>query len=157
MLYKNIMVAFDGSEPSTEALVVAKDLIDQDREATLHVITVVPVGSLGLGSSYYEVTGIQNIDTDKSSYDEALEGAKEDAIQSINEALEDLLSEADFKIEKQAIVASKAADGICKYANDNSVDMIVMGRRGLGAFGAMLGSVSYSVLHQMNIPVVTVK
>lgn len=157
MLYKNIMVAFDGSEPSTEALVVAKDLIDQDAEATLHVITVVPVGSLGLGSSYYEVTGVPNTDTDKSSYDEALEGAKEDALQSINEALDDLLSEADFKIEKHAVVASKAAEGICKYANDNSVDMIVMGRRGLGAFGAMLGSVSYSVLHQMNIPVVTVK
>lgn len=157
MLYKNIMVAFDGSEPSTEALVVAKDLIDQDSEATLHVITVVPVGSLGLGSSYYEVTGIPNSNTDKSSYDEALEGAKEDAIQTIDAALEDLLSEADFKIEKHAIVAPKAAEGICKYANDNSVDVIVMGRRGLGAFGAMLGSVSYSVLHQMNIPVVTVK
>lgn len=156
MLYKNIMVAFDGSEHSVEALVVAKDLINQDKDATLHIVTVVPIGSLGLSSSYDHI-GLQQIFPDTSAYDEALQGAKDYAIQGIDEALEDLLDDADFKITKEAIVAAKAAEGICKYANDNNVDMIVMGRRGLGAIGAMLGSVSYSVLHQMSIPVVTVK
>ena len=156
MLYKNIMVAFDGSEPSTEALVVAKDLIDQDPEATLHVVNVVAVGTLGVGSNS-AFDGVSGLTADASPYNDALESAKELALENINDALDDLLSEADFDIEKQVVVATKAADGICEYANDNNIDMIVMGRRGLGAFGAMLGSVSYSVLHQMKIPVVTVK
>lgn len=156
MLYKNIMVAFDGSEPSMEALVVAKDLINQDPEATLHVVTVVAVGSLGFGSNS-AFDGISGLAAETSPYKDALESAKKMNLQNIDEALQELLPEANFKITREVIVAVKAAEGICKYADDNNVDMIVMGRRGLGAFGAMLGSVSYSVLHQMKIPVVTVK
>lgn len=156
MLYKNIMVAFDGSEPSTEALVVAKDLIDEDKDTTLHIITVLAVGSLGMESTS-SFDGSSSLIPDMTPYEEALQSAKEDALQDIDAALDDLLSDPRFKVVKEVIISPKAADGICKYAKDNEVDMIVMGRRGLGAFGAMLGSVSYSVLHQMKIPVVTVK
>lgn len=156
MLYKNILVAYDGSEPSTEALAVAKDLIDNDESTTLHIISVVAVGLLGIpGAS--SLDGTSGVIADPSPYDDALQSAQEDAMQDIDQAIDDLLSEARFKIDKKVMVASKAADGICEYAREKEVDMIVMGRRGLGAFGAILGSVSYSVLHQMKIPVVTVK
>lgn len=159
MLYKNIMVAYDGSDPSTEALVVAKDLIDHDPEATLHIVTIVAVGSLGIGadSTFDGLAEAQQVFPDMSAYDQALINAKELAIQSIEVIANELIPNADFKITKDAVIATKAADGICKYATDNKIDMIVMGRRGLGALGAMLGSVSYSVLHKMSIPVVTVR
>ncbi len=158
MRYKNIMVAYDGSEPSKEAILVAKDLIGDDADATLHVITVVAVGSLGIDSMTFEgASGIQQIFPDMSSYEAALKGAEELWSQNIEEAVAELLPDANFTIKKDAIVSVKAAEGICEYAKDKNIEMIVMGRRGLGAFRAMLGSVSYSVIHQMDIPVVTVK
>ena len=49
MLYKNIMVAYDGSEPSTEALVVAKDMLGDDPSATIHIVSIIPLGMAGIG------------------------------------------------------------------------------------------------------------
>lgn len=46
---------------------------------------------------------------------------------------------------------------ICKEAEEQQVTMIVMGTRGLGALKRnILGSVSYSVLHQSAVPVTVV-
>ena len=42
MLYKKIVVPFDGSEPARGALAVAKKLIADDPTAELHVLSVVP-------------------------------------------------------------------------------------------------------------------
>ena len=41
MLYKKIVVPFDGSEPARSALTVAKKLIADDPAAELHVLSVV--------------------------------------------------------------------------------------------------------------------
>ena len=46
---------------------------------------------------------------------------------------------------------------LADYAKHHDVDLIVMGRRGLGAIRGMLGSVSYSLLRETDIPVLTVK
>lgn len=46
---------------------------------------------------------------------------------------------------------------ICKEAEEEQATMIVMGTRGLGAFKRnILGSVSYSVLHEAPVPVTVV-
>ena len=50
-----------------------------------------------------------------------------------------------------------AVDGIIDYASDHSCDLIVMGRRGLGAIRGLLGSVSYGVIRATTTPVLTVK
>lgn len=159
MLYKNILVAFDGSDPSREALVVAKNMIGDDPEATLHVVSVVPLGALGIGgdSSRLPTPAMQQIFPDMSTYNAAIDRAKSEATDGIKDAVEGLLDGVACQIISEACVATKPADGICEYAENIDADMIVMGRRGLSAVRAMLGSVSYSVLHQASIPVVTVK
>lgn len=159
MLYKNIMVAFDGSDPSREALVVAKDMIGDDPEATMHIVSVVPLGALGVGGdlSGLPTPAMQQIFPDMQTYEIAIDNAKGVAMDSENDAIENLLGDVKCKVDAQAIVATKPAEGICEHAEDIGADMIVMGRRGLGAFRAMLGSVSYAVLHETSIPVVTVK
>ena len=53
----------------------------------------------------------------------------------------------------EGIVVASLAD----YAKHHDIDLIVMGRRGLGAIRGMLGSVSYSLLRETDIPVLTVK
>lgn len=159
MLYKNILVAFDGSDPSREALVVAKDLIGDDPAATMHVLSVVPLGALGIGNdvSGLPTPAMQQLFPDMEAYETAIERAKSMSIESMRDALKDLLDGVVCEVIPKAVIATKPAEGICEYAEKASIDMIVMGRRGLGALRAMLGSVSYSVLQETSIPVVTVK
>ena len=159
MLYKNIMVAYDGSEPSQEALVVAKNMVGDDPDATMHIVSVVSIGSLGIGGDMANspTPGMHQIFPDMNAYDEAVSTAKANACEQISDAIEELMKDAHCKVTIEAVVAVKAVAGICDYAEDHGVDMIVMGRRGIGALRAMLGSVSYAVLHEVSIPVVTVK
>lgn len=159
MLYKNIMVAYDGSEPSTEALVVAKDMVGDDASATLHVVSVIPIGAAGIGldSPVQPVTGMSPVYTDLDTFNALLANAKEETLANMHQDVDGMLEGVACAVKLDAYAAVKPATGICEYAADNSVDMIVMGRRGLGALRAMLGSVSYAVLHECDIPVVTVK
>ena len=159
MLYKNIMVAYDGSEPAQEALVVAKDMIGDDENATMHIVSIIPIGSAGIGldSPIQPVVGMSQVYTDMDTFNTLLENAKEETIKNLHEDVDDMLDGVRCKVQVTAYAAVKPAHGICEYAADHRVDMVVMGRRGLGAFRAMLGSVSYAVLHECDIPVVTVK
>ncbi len=159
MLYKNIMVAYDGSEPSEEALAVAQNLIGDDPEAKLHVVSVIPVNSFAapLDSPIQPVVGVPQVYADTETFDLVLEKAKTETIRNLKESIGDTLSEFACSYDIVAVVAAKPAYGICDYAKENNVDMIVMGRRGLGPLRAMLGSVSYAVLHECDIPVVTVR
>ncbi len=159
MLYRNIMVAYDGSDPANEALVVAKDLVGDMADATMHIVSIIPIGAAGIGidSPVQPVAGISPVYTDMDTFNTLLDKAKSETVQNMHEDVDDTLKGVACTVEVAAYPATKVASGICEYAADNGVDMIVMGRRGLGAFRAMLGSVSYAVLHECDIPVVTVK
>ncbi len=56
-----------------------------------------------------------------------------------------------------AIAHPSPVQGIVEYSTANDCDLIVMGRRGLGAIRGILGSVSSGVLRSVDIPVLTVK
>ena len=56
-----------------------------------------------------------------------------------------------------AVIASSALEGIVDYVTSRDIDLVIMGRRGLGALRGMLGSVSYGVLHSADVPVMTIK
>ena len=159
MLYKNIMVAYDGSEPSTEALVVAKDMAGDDVEATIHIVSIIPLGMAGVGidSPVSPITGISQIFPDMEAYEVMMENSRAQTIESMREQIGDMFNEVKCKVTIGAYASAKASTGICDYAKEHGVDMIIMGRRGLGALRAMMGSVSYAVLHESDIPVVTVK
>lgn len=159
MLYKNIMVAYDGSEPSTEALVVAKDMIGDEADATLHVVSVIPLGPAGVGidSPVQPIVGMAQGYIDAETFNTLLDNAKAETLENMHQDVDPQLEGVRCKVEYATQAAVKPATGICDYAAEHGVDMIVMGRRGLGAIRAMLGSVSYAVLHECDIPVVTVK
>ena len=44
MLYKDLLVAYDGSEPSQEALVVAKDMVGDMPDASICILAVIQIG-----------------------------------------------------------------------------------------------------------------
>ena len=159
MLYKDLLVAYDGSEPSQEALVVAKDMVGDMPDASICILAVIPLGAVGVGveSPIEPIGSVQQIFPDMETYEALLANAKESTVKSIEGQVEGQLDDLACKVSIETVAASKPANGICEFAEDNSVDMIVMGCRGLGALRSMLGSVSYSVLHEATCPVVTVK
>lgn len=56
--------------------------------------------------------------------------------------------EAGGVVKRTDVLIGAAAQQIAHYAEDEDIDMIVMGRRGLGDLGGMLmGSVSHKVGH----------
>ena len=158
MLYKNILVAFDGSDPAKYAVEVAKGMIGDKSDATMHVVSVVPIGSLGTGtdSTVAINPSVQQFFPDAGIYDAAIETARAVGIEKINAAIADQIADVECNVIAEAVVSVKPAEGICEYVEDHNCDMIVMGRRGLGAFRSMLGSVSYAVVHEVSVPVVLV-
>lgn len=159
MLYKKLLVAYDGSEPSQEALVVARDLIGDDPDASMCILAVIPLGAVGVGveSPIEPIGSVQQIFPDMETYEALLANAKDNTVKSVKEQIGEQIDDFKCSVTVEAVAASKPATGICEYAEDNDIDMIVMGCRGLGALRSMLGSVSYGVLHEANCPVVTVK
>lgn len=159
MLYRKLLVAYDGSESSLEALTVAKDLIGNLPDATMIVLSVIPLGAVGVGidSPIQPIGSVQQIFPDAETYEKLLEKARTSTIENMREDIGNALDEVKCEVVIQAVAASKPANGICEFAEQEKVDMIVMGSRGLGGLRGMIGSVSYGVLHQADCPVVTVR
>ncbi|WP_165171276.1 universal stress protein [Adlercreutzia sp. ZJ242] len=159
MLYKKILVPFDGSDPAKNALTVAKKMIADDAEATLCVLSVVPANAIAaeLESPTNPVAGTPLLFPDVDSYERVIANAKTRAEERLREGVGDALDGASFDVRFCVTIAGKTAEGIVDFAEEQQAEIIVMGRRGLGALRGMLGSVSYAVLHEADIPVLTVK
>ena len=75
----------------------------------------------------------------------------------MKDSLGDSLDELGERATVEVVPGNALAAVLADYAKHHDVDLIVMGRRGLGAIRGMLGSVSYSLLRETDIPVLTVK
>ena len=158
MKFANILVPYDNSEHAQSALRIALDLVSGE-ESQVHVITVLPTATL---AATYDASGtplarsalrFANYDVYENVMGTILSNAKEEVLDSIGDALDG----ASCAVTVEAVVSDSPADGITEYAEEHECDLIVMGRRGLGALRGMLGSVSYAVLRNADIPVLTVK
>ena len=141
---KTIVIATDGSPSALEAVEYGLELAsDQDAEPIfVHVapaIEVLPVTGFGMGAT-------ASVPHEPDEHDrEALDAAVEIAEMRGLEAKAELLT-------------GNAADAIVAYADSVDADLIVVGSRGHGAIaGALLGSVSRSVLHEATRPVLVVR
>ena len=159
MQFGNILVPFDGSDHAQSALRVARGLVAGDASATLHVITVLPTATL---AASYDSAGSPFARSalmfaDYGAYekvmDTILDNARRELLAGVGDAFDGLACATSM----EAVVAASPAGGIVDYADEHGCDLIIMGRRGLGALRGVLGSVSYGVLHAANVPVLTVK
>ncbi len=159
MLYKKILVPFDGSEPARHALEVAKNLVADDPEATLYLLNVLPAGTL---ASHFDSADSTQGSTpmllaDPNAYQSVIKSETDLALSKLAEGADDALAGVSCCVVKNVAIGGSVPDGIVDYSCDHGCEIIVMGRRGLGGLRGMLGSVSYSVLHSADIPVLTVK
>lgn len=160
MLFKNVLVPFDESEHAQAALHLAIDLVGDDPGATIHVVTVVsndimPPSIISASGAFGEAP------VDYSTYESFLSAIAERSDHDLHDSIDSLLGQDARTLQAKLVVDTRLApspvDGISTYASDHCCDLIIMGRRGLGALRGMLGSVSYGVLRSSDIPVLTVK
>lgn len=150
-MIRRILVPVDGSEHAARAIDLAADIALKygcPRDL-LHVQTE-------LGSA--------RIPRALESYVQ-LEHAEMSEAELLRQAGAELLAQAKARARKAGVqavgtvlVAGDAAAGIAEHARANDVDLIVMGRRGLGGLGGLLlGSVSHKVAQSAPCACMTVK
>ena len=153
MLYSKIMVPYDGSEHAKHALEYAKGLAAIS-DAKIAIVHVVPSGVMGVdqigteGSLDGVPFGMLNYEQYEGVVRAALDQAKEKVTENLAGLVEDI---ADI-VTIDVVAGTAPAEALARYA-----DLIVMGRRGLGAIRGMLGSVSFGLLRSTEVPVLTVK
>ena len=80
-----------------------------------------------------------------------------DACADAEDVIEQSRDDAQCKIVADAVISNSPVEGIAEYVKSHDIDLVVMGRRGLGALRGMIGSVSFGVLRSVDVPVLTVK
>ncbi|MBE0521288.1 MAG: universal stress protein [Candidatus Methanoperedenaceae archaeon] len=141
-LYKKILIATDGSEYTKRAVDYGVDL-SKHTGAKLHAIYVV------------DTAAFASIPMDAAweSMYELLRREGDEATKYVAEKAE----AENLEIERLT-VEGHPADEIIKYADDNSIDIIIMGtlgKSGLDRF--LLGSVAEKVVRNSKIPVLVVR
>jgi nucleotide-binding universal stress UspA family protein len=147
-MFETIVAGFDGSETSEHAMQLACDLA-QKYKSELHLVhTPQPqtvAFAMGAVAGYHTVTTMPPMEDVKSGSAKIVAAGREIAAKS------------GMEIPNAHIKVGEPGDVIVRYAEKCGAGLIVTGRRGLGALGAMVqGSTSLRVNHLAKCPVLTV-
>lgn len=140
MLYKQILIAADGSEnalrAAAEAIKIARLNMDSH-------ITVVFVADFEKAKT----------DVLHATSAESLYVTRRQKIAPIEQAIQQ--ANVSYSVE---ILRGQPGPEIIKYANSHPIDLVVIGSRGLNGLQEMvLGSVSHKVMKRVNCPALIVK
>ncbi|MCB0209002.1 MAG: universal stress protein [Anaerolineae bacterium] len=139
-MFKEILVAIDGSQHSHKALDYAKGLAER-YSATLRLVHAFPHTSDFLGYDEYE----------------SLIARRENTGQLILNEARQRLGDVTFLV-KEELLEGPSAEAILSVAEVRQVDLIVMGTHGRSSLqGLLLGSVSQKVIHHAHCPVMVVR
>ncbi len=156
-LFKNILVAVDGSESSKRAAHVALGLAEKLR-AQLIVLHAISPPTSYYRSNFPVPVGMAPPPPSQKEIDAYYAYARRVALGIVG----DTVSEAkkvgtNVKTELPEGVSS-VVETIINHAAKEHVDLIIVGTRGLGGFKKMLiGSVSSGVISHANCPVLVVR
>jgi len=136
-LFKNILVALDGSEHALKAAGVAGEMAARSGDATLHLLTV---------TRDYKVTPQLRQYLEAENLMGEPKYVLDEMTKHILSEAKKIAGEAGIKNIKTHVKEGKPARTIVDFAGNNDVDLIVMGSRGVGEVESfLLGSVSQKV------------
>ena len=142
---KKILIATDGSPSSAEAVEFGVELA-AEHEATVIFVHVAPATDVVPMAGYGMAGALPRVPHEVTEQDRA---SLEDA--------EQVATGHGVRASTKLLVGG-TVDEIVTYADNQDVDMIVVGSRGHGAFAsALLGSVSRGVLSESKRPVMIVR
>lgn len=147
-MYERILVPTDGSDTAEQAVDHALDLAER-YGAELHALYVVDTDSMSLSLGTEQVDRLR-----QGRYDE-MEEVKDRADRATG-AVADRGRERGLAVVEH-VSAGRPHALIADYAEDNDVDLVVMGSHGRsGVRRALLGSVTERVLRTTHVPVLVV-
>ncbi len=139
-MYDRILVPTDGSDPADRAFERALDLAST-YDAALHLLYVVDVSALA--GEFDAVTVVEH-----------LERSGRETVQRLRKRAE----EAGVEDVTTKVVEGTPYRTILEYADDEEVDLVVMGTHGrTGLDRYLLGSVTERVVRTADVPVLTVR
>lgn len=159
MKFRHVMVPYDGSDHAKNALQYAKDLVATSPEARITVVHAVPSSYVGMDRMGTDgaLDGVPYGMLDYEEYQGVVKHVLDEAQKRVAEDLGDAVADLGDRADVVAVAGASPADALARYADEHDCDLIVMGRRGLGAIRGMLGSVSFGLLRATDVPVLTVK
>ena len=138
-MFKNVLVAIDGSPDSEEALGHAIDLAEGEH-AKLTLFSAVPTPP----PFVYATPGAAVLADLSESAQKETEATMKEALARVPESVS----------VTSVIKTAPVKPALLEQIADGGHDLVVMGSRGRGAVrSALLGSVSHHVLHHSGVPV----
>lgn len=147
-MYKKILVAYDRSSESRAGLRAAIEMLDCGMAKRVIVLSV--MDSHEDDPTFEIAARIAGLIDDPVAMDDQA------PLIELEQSLVDLIKDHDEACET-LVMRGKPAEVIVNTARDYDCDLIVMGRRGVGALQAVLGSVSTAVLRNSELPVLVAK
>jgi nucleotide-binding universal stress UspA family protein len=151
-LFSKILVPIDGSEPSFHAAHIASNIANKFNSEIIVLYVVVAPSK----SEYANLTGLVT----PKQIDMIIENANEQARDWFNR-IEDMIKEKNpnIKVSTKIILTGIAVYGeVIQYAEQESIDLIVIGTRGRSGFKKLLlGSTASGVVKYSNCPVLVTK
>ena len=151
-LFSKILVPIDGSEPSFHAARIASHIADKFQSEIIVLYVVVSPSK----SEYANLTGLVT----PKQIDMIIENAKKES-KNWFKRIEDMVKEenSNIKISTKVILTGVAVYGeVIQYAQQESIDLIVIGTRGRsGIKKLLLGSTASGVVTYANCPVLVTK
>jgi nucleotide-binding universal stress UspA family protein len=145
MTYERILLTTDGSEGAKAAAEHAVDIAEK-YDAELHILYVIDIG---VDASFSSVSDLMS----QLESSGKLEKIGEKATEEIEEIVEN--RSVDSKVAIERGIPHKE---IKVYADEEEIDMIVMGTQGrTGLDRMLLGSVAEKVVRSADVPVMTVR
>lgn len=142
---EHVLVPYDDSERSTDALEFALDEHPDAKITAVHVIDP---------SDFYAATGMEG--GAMANYDAIMEHQNERAENLLDEARE-RGAESGVDVETDHVVGS-VSRSILEYVDDNDIDHVIIGSHGrTGARRILLGSVAETVTRRSPVPVTIVR
>jgi len=138
--FRHVLVAVDGSSHAVMALSLAIALAQRDH-AKLSVLTVVPNVRDGAAAAW-------NVPVDPLALQEE---ADRDADRTLRAAIDAVPQDLPVRARLRH---GHAGPEIVAEAKEGEHDVVVVGARGLGRIGSMVGSVSNYVLHHVKVAVI---
>jgi nucleotide-binding universal stress UspA family protein len=150
----NILVGYDGSEPSRHALDQGVSLSELT-QSKIFILSV--VSRIMLPIFPEEGTGASSIST-AQEITELQKRMKEYFSESLKKAKEEILENyPDLEVETR-LLEGRPSSTIVEEAEKGDFDLLVMGSRGLGGIsGWILGSTSRRVVESCKLPVLIIK